>query len=116
MDRQAFARPYAGQSSRPSPIVAISRLQMPLHVHAPVENADNDKAGFGEAVEDEMGADRVLEIPRSDIDRTSDLPACGQIVERIDDIAVIEIGLFRRPSLGRIAPNVFEIGSGAWRE
>jgi len=83
---------------------------VPANIHALVQHTNDDKVRFGEAVEYEMGTDRIFEVAIPDIDGAPDLPATSQIVKHIDDSGVVAVRLLKRPVHERVEPDLFEVG------
>ena len=89
---------------------------MSVYIHALVQDADDDKAVFGKAVEHEMGSDRILEVSLPDIYGTPGLPARCQFLERLDDGIKVAVRLLQRPVLEGVEPDFLEVGFRPWRK
>jgi len=87
----------------------VSPLQVAADIHALMQHANNNKFPLGEAVEYEMGADRVLEVAVPNIDYPSGFSACRKIIESINDGGVVAVRLLNRPVFVCVEPDFFEV-------
>ena len=84
-------------------------LQVAADIHALMQHANDNKFSLGEAVEYEMGADRIFEVAVPNIDNPSGFAACRQTIESIDDGGVVAVRLLNRPVFVGVEPDLFEV-------
>jgi hypothetical protein len=105
-----FAAPRkGGRRAKPS--------EMAADVHAAVEDADDFDPAPTLNMDDEMGTAGKAEIPGLyAIDRPSFAIAFCQVLESLDQISVIGIGLRSGPFLKAETPDVFQVSLSALGE
>jgi hypothetical protein len=84
-------------------------LQVAADIHALMQHANDNKLPLSEAIEYEMGADRVFEVAFPNIDNPSGFAACRQTIESIDDGGVVAVRLLNRPVFVGVEPDLFEV-------
>ena len=84
-------------------------LQVAADIHALMQHANDNKFSLGEAVEYEMGADRIFEVAFPNIDNPSGFAACCQTIESIEDGGVVAVRLLNRPVSVSEKPDFFEV-------